>query len=58
MGDQGILRINDTTFFKVLDTIKQANTHLHLGKLEKGILQVSDEVIAEIDAETSYSYTY
>ncbi len=51
VGDQGILRINQTTYFKVLDTIKQAHTHLHLGKLEKGNLHIGDEVIAEIDAK-------
>lgn len=51
IGDQGILRIENKTFFKVLDTIKQGNTHLHLGKLEKGKLQVGDEVIAEVDAK-------
>src|SRR5579885_1174289 len=50
IGDQGILRIDNKTYFKVLDTIKQAHTHLHLGKLEKGTLHVGDEVIAEVDA--------
>jgi alanyl-tRNA synthetase len=51
VGDQGILRIANTTFFKVLDTIKQAHTHLHLGKLEKGTLHIGDEVIAEVDSK-------
>src|SRR5262249_14532249 len=51
VGDQGILRINHLVFFRVLDTIKQAHTHLHLGKLEKGSLKVGDEVITEIDLE-------
>jgi len=51
VGDQGIFRINNTTFFKVLDTIKQAHTHLHLGKLEKGTLHIGDEVIAEVDVK-------
>lgn len=51
VGDQGLLRINQQTFFKVLDTIKQAHTHLHLGKLEKGTLRIGDEVIAEVDAK-------
>ena len=49
VGDQGILRIKHDTFFKVLDTIKQGNMHMHLGKLEKGKLNINDEVIAEID---------
>jgi len=51
VGDMGLLRIDNTTFFKVLDTIKQAHTHLHLGKLEKGTLHVGQEVIAEVDAK-------
>lgn len=51
VGDQGILRINHDTFFKVLDTIKQGHMHMHLGKLEKGKLHINDEVIAEIDVK-------
>ena len=51
VGDQGVLRINHDTFFKVLDTIKQGHMHMHLGKLEKGKLALNDEVIAEIDAK-------
>jgi alanyl-tRNA synthetase len=51
VGDQGMLRINQNTFFKVLDTIKQGHMHMHLGKLEKGKLSIHDEVIAEIDAK-------
>lgn len=59
VGDQGILRIDEKTLFgitqksifKVSDTIKQGHTHLHLGKLEKGTLQVGDAVIAEVDAK-------
>lgn len=49
VGDQGLLRITNHAYFKVFDTIKQANTHLHLGKLEKGALHIGDEVIAEVD---------
>jgi alanyl-tRNA synthetase len=51
VGDQGVLRINQDTFFKVHDTIKQGHMHLHLGKLEKGKLALNDEVIAEIDTK-------
>lgn len=51
VGDQGILRIDNKVFFKVLDTIKQGNAHLHLGKLEKGKLKLGEEVIAEVDAK-------
>lgn len=51
VGDQGILRIAQQTYFKVLDTIKQGHMHLHLGKLEKGTLKINDTVIAEVDAK-------
>lgn len=51
VGDQGILRIENKTYFKVLDTVKQGHTHLHLGKLEKGSLRIGDEIIAEVDAK-------
>lgn len=51
VGDQGMLRIDNQAYFKVADTIKQAHTHLHLGKLEKGSLRIGDTVIAEIDAK-------
>lgn len=51
VGDQGILRIDKTVFFKVSDTIKQGSTYLHLGKLEKGTLQIGDVVLAEVDAK-------
>lgn len=51
VGDQGVLRIQQQTYFKVLDTIKQGHMHLHLGKLEKGTLKIGDEIIAEVDAK-------
>ncbi len=51
VGDQGILSIPQQALFKVADTIKQGQTHLHLGKLEKGQLKVGDTVYAEIDAK-------
>jgi len=51
VGDQGWIGKTNKSFFKVLDTIKQAHTHLHLGKLEKGTLHIGDEVIAEVDAK-------
>lgn len=51
VGDQGVFRINNTTIFKVHDTIKQGHMHLHLGKLEKGTLNVGDDVNAEVDAK-------
>lgn len=51
VGDQGLIHIDKKIFFKVLDTIKQGHMHLHLGKLEKGSLNVGDEVTAEINVE-------
>ncbi len=55
VGDQGMLRGNHKqtppALFKVHDTIKQNNTHLHLGKLEKGSLHIGDEVTTDIDAK-------
>lgn len=51
VGDQGLLRLDNHTFFKVLDTIKQGHTHLHLGKLEKGQLRIGDTVHTEVDAK-------
>lgn len=51
VGDQGLLRIGTETYFRVLDTIKHGHTHLHLGKLEKGHLNVGDEIIPEINKQ-------
>lgn len=51
VGDQGLLRIDQHTFFKVLDTIKQGHTHLHLGKLEKGSLKIGNQVTAVVDSK-------
>jgi len=50
VGDQGLLYIPNKAFFKVSDTIKQGQVHLHLGKLDKGIIKIGDEVNAEVDA--------
>lgn len=51
VGDQGLLRIAQSTYFKVHDTIKQGHMHLHLGKCDKGTLSVGDTVDAEVDAK-------
>jgi len=51
VGDRGKLIVGNNTFFTVLDTIKQGHMHLHLGKLEKGSLQVGDHVLAQVDAK-------
>lgn len=49
IGDQGIIRIDNETYFRVVDTIKQGQTYLHLGKIEKGMIKVGDEIVPEID---------
>lgn len=50
VGDKGLL-IADQAQFDVTDTIKQARTYIHLGKMERGSLHVGDEVIAKVNAE-------
>lgn len=50
IGDQGKL-YNEHSLFAVLDTQKQGKTHVHIGRLEKGVLQLNDTLIAEVDAE-------
>ena len=50
VGDQGLLSApNQQGLFKVADTIKQGQAHLHLGKLEKGCFKMGDLVTAQID---------
>ena len=49
IGDQGLLKLSNEAIFKVHDTIKQGQTHLHLGKVERGTFHVNDEVTAEVD---------
>lgn len=51
VGDQGLLSIPNKAFFKVLDTVKQGQLYLHLGKLEKGTIHIGDEVNAQVDAK-------
>ncbi len=50
IGDQGFLRANEN-IFRVQDTQKQGQAYVHIGKLEKGHLNVGDTVIAEVNAE-------
>jgi alanyl-tRNA synthetase len=49
IGDQGNL-FSDQMMFRVADTIKQGQAHVHIGKLEKGSLKVGDSVQAQVDA--------
>jgi len=51
VGDQGLLRIQNQAQFRITDTIKQGQIHLHLGQVEKGILHLGDQVIAEVDKQ-------
>jgi alanyl-tRNA synthetase len=50
VGDQGFLRKNGNVF-RVSDTQKQGKAFVHVGKLEKGQLNIGDTVLAEVDAE-------
>lgn len=50
IGDQGILRSGENVF-RVMDTQKQGQAHVHIGKLIKGTLKQGDKVIAEVDEE-------
>jgi len=49
VGDQGTLSINGN-IFHVLDTQKQGQAYIHVGKLAKGSLHLGDEILAEVDA--------
>lgn len=49
VGDQGQLRLADGSIFHVNDTVKQGHMHLHLGKMEKGSIKISDQVTPIID---------
>jgi len=49
VGDIGEIRIGDETVFKVIDTQKQNDVHLHIGYLVSGEPGVGDEVDARID---------
>ena len=50
VGDQGMLQ-NKDSLFRVLDTIKQGQAHVHLGQVEKGQLRVGDHTDANVNAE-------
>jgi alanyl-tRNA synthetase len=50
IGDQGRLQ-GEEFKFHVIDTAKQGSAHVHIGKVEKGILKIGDEVEATVDAE-------
>ncbi|MBV8803015.1 MAG: alanine--tRNA ligase, partial [Gammaproteobacteria bacterium] len=50
VGDQGILR-NDKSLFRVVDTQKEGQAHIHIGHLEKHFLTVGDILTTEINIE-------
>jgi alanyl-tRNA synthetase len=49
VGDRGVLRAGDAVF-RVEDTQKQGQVHVHKGRVEKGRFHVNDKVTAEVDA--------
>ncbi len=49
VGDRGVLRAGDAVF-RVEDTQKHGQVHVHQGRVEKGQFRVSDKVTAEVDA--------
>ncbi len=49
VGDSGYLLGTNNSKFLVIDTQKLGNTHIHIGKLEVGELEVGSVVSAEID---------
>lgn len=51
VGDRGELYANAVRF-RVDDTVKQGEAHGHLGRLEKGVLSVGDQVSAQVDEGT------
>ncbi|MHB8535882.1 MAG: alanine--tRNA ligase, partial [Sulfuricaulis sp.] len=48
VGDRGILRAGDAVF-RVTDTQKHGQVHVHQGRVEKGRLRVGDKLTAEVD---------
>jgi alanyl-tRNA synthetase len=48
VGDRGVLHIGDAVF-RVEDTQKHGQVHVHMGRVEKGQIRVGDRVKAEVD---------
>ncbi len=51
VGDVGVLE-NAKARFKVTDTKKLGDAHLHIGRLESGSLKIGDKLTARVDEET------
>ncbi|MCR4346451.1 MAG: alanine--tRNA ligase [Sulfuricaulis sp.] len=48
VGDRGVLRVGDAVF-RVEDTQKHGQVHVHQGRVEKGQFRAGDKVTAEVD---------
>lgn len=48
VGDQGTLKTNHS-LFQVTDTIKQGQAHIHLGKVEQGVITLHDSLTTQVD---------
>ena len=48
VGDQGVLKSN-LAVFRVSDTQKQGQVHVHFGSLESGCIRLGDSVQAQVD---------
>jgi alanyl-tRNA synthetase len=51
VGDIGVLE-NAGTIFRVTDTKKLGDAHLHIGHLESGSLKIGDKLTARVDQKT------
>ena len=56
IGDHGILE-NDDASFKVVDTQKQGDTHIHRGELAQGSLKIGDSVTAQVAGDDRQAIT-
>ncbi|MHB8623706.1 MAG: alanine--tRNA ligase [Sulfuricaulis sp.] len=48
VGDRGVLRVGDAVF-RIEDTQKRGQAHVHIGRVEKGQIRVGDQIKAEVD---------
>ena len=56
IGDHGVLE-NDSASFRILDTQKQGNTHIHRGVLDQGSLEIGDIVTAKVASDDRQAIT-
>ncbi len=50
VGDTGLLQ-NSETHFRVENTQKHSDAHIHMGLLEKGTIHIGDTLAAQVDGE-------